>query len=185
MYNRKGAFLRREIMLIDLSTLISDNSKTCTVDTEIEAKTFDINGFKYPYEDGKVNILFKCEDGKLKIIGQIKATIVMSCDRCLSDVKKQFDIAYNNEIDMNETGLQTGADEEYPFIEDKQFCTEQFVYNEILTRLPMKVLCKEDCKGLCPKCGQNLNNGSCDCERAEIDPRMSKFQDVFNQFKEV
>ena len=173
-------------MLIDLSKVLSTDEEICTVDTVIEADTFDVSGKSYPYKkDSKVHITFKNASNKLIIDGKIECTIVMPCDRCLDDVDEHFDIAYYNEIDMNETGLQTGTDEDYPFIEDKQFCTEQFVYNEILVRLPMKVLCKEDCPGLCPKCGTNLKYGSCNCESAEIDPRMSKFQDVFNQFKEV
>ena len=60
-----------------------------------------------------------------------------------------------------------------------------FVYNEILMRFPMKTLCREDCKGLCLKCGKNLNEGECGCDRASLDPRMSAIRDIFNNFKEV
>ena len=49
----------------------------------------------------------------------------------------------------------------------------------------MKVLCKEDCKGICNRCGANLNMGSCKCDNAEPGTGMSKILDVFNQFKEV
>ena len=48
----------------------------------------------------------------------------------------------------------------------------------------MKVLCRENCKGICNRCGANLNLGSCKCDDAELDPRMSKILDIFNQFKE-
>ncbi|MDD6168654.1 MAG: DUF177 domain-containing protein, partial [Lachnospiraceae bacterium] len=54
-----------------------------------------------------------------------------------------------------------------------------------LVNWPAKVLCKPDCKGICPKCGTNLNLETCDCEQGELDPRMAAFQDVFNKFKEV
>ena len=49
----------------------------------------------------------------------------------------------------------------------------------------MKVLCSEDCKGICNVCGQNLNEGTCDCEDTGLDPRMSVIRDVFKNFKEV
>ena len=62
---------------------------------------------------------------------------------------------------------------------------EQLLYNEILVGWPMKVLCSEDCKGICSVCGQNLNEGSCDCEDTSLDPRMSVIRDVFKNFKEV
>ena len=56
---------------------------------------------------------------------------------------------------------------------------------EILMNWPMQVLCKEDCKGLCPSCGANLNLTTCDCDSTDLDPRMAKIRDVFSKFKEV
>ena len=49
----------------------------------------------------------------------------------------------------------------------------------IVTELPLRLLCKEDCKGLCPKCGTDLNLGSCSCEHKEIDPRLAGLADFF------
>ena len=62
---------------------------------------------------------------------------------------------------------------------------DKLLYNEILSEWPEKVLCREDCKGLCKVCGQNLNAGSCDCEEPGLDPRMSVVRDLFKNFKEV
>ena len=59
------------------------------------------------------------------------------------------------------------------------------VYEEILLGFPMKVLCQEDCKGICKVCGANLNQGECGCVRTEPDPRMSVIRDIFNNVKEV
>ena len=59
------------------------------------------------------------------------------------------------------------------------------IYNEILLDFPMKVLCQEDCKGICSNCGANRNNESCDCKENDLDPRMAAIQDIFNKFKEV
>ncbi len=61
----------------------------------------------------------------------------------------------------------------------------KLLYNEILVGWPMKVLCSEDCKGICSVCGQNLNEGSCDCEDTSLDPRMSVIRDLYKNFKEV
>jgi uncharacterized protein len=59
------------------------------------------------------------------------------------------------------------------------------VVNEILVNWPTKVLCKEDCKGICPVCGKNRNLYDCGCDTVVLDPRMQQFQDVFKDFKEV
>ena len=55
---------------------------------------------------------------------------------------------------------------------------DELVRADLLLELPTKVLCREDCKGLCPKCGKDLNFGPCDCKK-EIDPRWQALSDLF------
>ena len=87
---------------------------------------------------------------------------------------------------MNKTDEQRALDlDDEGYLNKTVFDSEVFIYNEILVNLPMKVLCRTDCKGICNRCGANLNMGSCKCDKTELDPRMSKILDVFNQFKEV
>jgi uncharacterized protein len=62
---------------------------------------------------------------------------------------------------------------------------DKLVYSEVLIDVPLRVLCSEDCRGLCYKCGANLNRGECGCDRVQLDPRMSVIQDIFKNFKEV
>ena len=62
---------------------------------------------------------------------------------------------------------------------------DELVYSEILVNWPLRVLCKEDCKGICSICGKNLNHGTCDCDHTDLDPRMAQIRDIFNKFKEV
>ena len=62
---------------------------------------------------------------------------------------------------------------------------ETLIDNEMIMSLPMKVLCKETCKGLCPVCGKNLNDGECGCDTFVPDPRMAAISDIFNAYKEV
>ena len=87
---------------------------------------------------------------------------------------------------MNKTAEEKIAelDEDY-YLEGTSFDTEVLIHNEVLVNLPMKVFCRENCKGICNRCGANLNMGSCKCDNAEPGTGMSKILDVFNQFKEV
>ena len=71
------------------------------------------------------------------------------------------------------------------YIDGYSLDVEQLVYNELLVGWPTKILCSEDCKGICNVCGQNLNKGTCNCEDTGLDPRMSVIRDVFKNFKEV
>ena len=75
--------------------------------------------------------------------------------------------------------------DEKNYIDGYNLDVDKLLYNEILIGWPMKVLCSEDCKGICNTCGQNLNKGTCNCEDTSLDPRMSVIRDVFKNFKEV
>ena len=75
--------------------------------------------------------------------------------------------------------------DELGLTEESQLDVETFVHNEILVNWPAKILCREDCRGICPVCGQDLNQGSCGCDTFVPDPRMAVIQDIFNKKKEV
>lgn len=92
-----------------------------------------------------------------------------SCDRC----GEVFTVKENKTFEhkLAQTLVDEGNDD---YIETPDFTVEldEIVISDILLDLPQKNLCKEDCKGLCPACGQNLNNGSCNCEKRAVDPRL-------------
>ncbi len=175
-------------MLIELSELLSVKDKEVDVCADIEMQRFTSKMCDYEIVDKKPL------EVKLRNIGRrkfsldtvINVTFNIPCDRCLTDVKHNMNIKVNKEIDMNESesGRVDSLDEQ-SFIEDNTLDLEELVYNEILVHLPMKVLCSENCKGICNRCGANLNSQTCNCDTTELDPRMSKIRDIFNNFKEV
>ena len=82
-------------------------------------------------------------------------------------------------------GEREAVSEEGGCIAEKHLDVDQLVHNEILTDWPIQVLCREDCKGICPSCGANRNQTSCGCDTAVPDPRMAAISDIFSKFKEV
>ena len=104
--------------------------------------------------------------------------LAIPCSRCLEDVNTviPFDIDEEVSVDADDN------DEEQYFIESHYVDTDKMLYTEILLSMPPKVLCKEDCKGICTVCGHNLNDGECGCDRFVPDPRMSAINDIFEQF---
>lgn len=64
-------------------------------------------------------------------------------------------------------------------VEDMHFDLDELLREDILLSLPTKVLCKSDCKGLCPMCGADLNNGPCGCKKP-VDPRLAVLQDLLS-----
>lgn len=99
--------------------------------------------------------------------GIVRAHVVGTCDRCLEDA--EFDIA--SEVDEyylfeapEEESLSDDEDEvDYTLIVDNEFDLADALLAALLMETPYVVLCQEDCKGLCPTCGANLNIESCDC----------------------
>ena len=187
-------------MLIDLIEILQKEEGTKKVQTKVEREKFLAAKFEYKITDSDVKFVFtyKIKDyglqlsfhneGKKHISSRCEGFVVLEipCDRCLEPVDYKIDIDYFKDLDMNKTAEEKIADlDEENYLEGTVFDTEVFVFNEILVNLPMKVLCKEDCKGICNRCGANLNKGFCDCDTAVPDPRMSKILDIFNQFKEV
>lgn len=121
---------------------------------------------------------------------QFKVTldVCRSCGRCLEDVNTTHTINISRTLNVVTKEAYTDNQEEkesISYIEDCTLDVDMLILDELYTVLPMNVLCKEDCKGICKVCGTNLNKNACDCDQTVPDPRMAVFSDIFNQFKEV
>ena len=108
------------------------------------------------------------------------------CDRCLKETEVPLAIEIDKHVNLDDKDAVTTDElDEANYIDGYELDVDKLLYNEILIGWPMKILCCEDCKGVCSVCGQNLNEGTCDCEDTSLDPRMSVIRDLFNNFKEV
>ncbi len=124
------------------------------------------------------------ENKQLLISGETDVTVAVPCDRCLEEVPVRFRITIDRTVPIGDTDDGEEA-EDTGYLAGTSLDVDRLIHDEILVNWPMKVLCSEGCKGICRKCGVNLNHESCACDRTEPDPRMAAIQDIFNQFKEV
>lgn len=106
-----------------------------------------------------------------------------ACARCLADIEGTLPISFEKNVAVIST-LQNEDTDDYLFIEDARLDLYEPLCEQILLEFPTKLLCREDCKGLCPKCGKDLNKGDCDCPKKEIDPRLAKIQQYIDQLKD-
>ena len=74
-----------------------------------------------------------------------------------------------------------GASDDYILTEGNSLDLDELVVSDILLELPTKLLCKEDCKGLCSSCGRNLNEGKCGCEEKTVDPRLEVLRQLLDK----
>ncbi len=174
-------------MLVNLSDVLTSAGKVenTTVPLEMTEFTSRLGSFSIR-EKSPVKFTFtNIGVNKAKVEGSVKLTFQTACDRCLAEVPTILDLQFDRVVTSPFVTTDEDADEHPDYMEGYQLNVETFVYNEILINWPVKILCKEDCKGVCPKCGQNLNMRECGCDTFVPDPRMAVLKDIFNANKEV
>lgn len=121
---------------------------------------------------------------KTDVRGTIKAPLEVDCTRCLTPVNRDLDIAFDVDFvgkelfpDSRETHLES-TDLDTDVIEGNEIDLSQLAREQILLSLPEQVLCRDDCKGICPTCGRDLNEGECMCGEEDIDPRWAALKDL-------
>ena len=120
---------------------------------------------------------------KAKISGRIHMVFETRCDRCLTQTETTVDSGFEREVVS--PNVSDAEEELRDCMDAYSLDTEALMQDEISVNWPVKILCREDCKGLCPVCGQNLNEGTCGCDTFVPDPRMAALKDIFESSKEV
>lgn len=176
-------------MQINLTDVLSLEGKSKRFEAELSLEEFVSRLGSYKIID-KHPISIEVRnlgDRKIEITSNVKLSLVIPCDRCLEDVVTPLDMEVFKEVNLDESNADRIEQlDEKDYIDGYNLDVDKLIYGEILINLPMKTLCNEDCKGICNRCGTNLNEGMCDCDLDDAqDPRMSVIRDIFKNFKEV
>lgn len=126
---------------------------------------------------GTLNLLRTTEG--IWVRGPLAVDIDLQCVRCLTPVNGDIEI----ELDERFQTLpitKSDQDQVYPITADHHVDLEPVLRELVVVNTPMRVLCRDDCKGICSTCGQNLNEGSCDCTPDDTDPRMAVLKALLN-----
>ena len=108
--------------------------------------------------------------GVLKLTANVDAVCLCACARCL----KEFQMPLNLDISVFLTeNIEDEEASDYYIIKNEQIDLDKIITSEILLNLDERLLCRDDCRGLCHKCGIDLNESSCSCKK-EVDPRLAK-----------
>ena len=128
--------------------------------------------------------------GEIRIRGRLKVDLEMQCDRCLEPVpypvQSPFEMYYRptttgperHEVAIDEGESQIG------FYEDGGIELSDVLREHILLSLPMHQVCREDCAGICPTCGENRNTGNCQCKEEHVDDRWAALRDLRGSLKD-
>jgi len=124
------------------------------------------------------------ETGRYRVAGRLTGELELACSRCLEPfrlpVATEFDLRYvprvenagDGEREVEEDDLSTA------FYDGDEIDLSQLITEQFQLALPMKPLCRDDCKGLCPHCGTNLNTGTCECDQKWEDPRLAALKAI-------
>lgn len=129
---------------------------------------------------------------EIRVVGSLKTNVELPCSRCLEaaccEVVKPFDLFFrqrdammfdeDEEVELDDKETSTA------FFNGTKLAISEILREQLLLALPMKPLCKVDCKGLCPSCGSNLNVNTCQCPQEQFSPHMDKLLELKKRLEE-
>ena len=123
--------------------------------------------------------------GYMRMSLEMSVEYEAECARCLSPVSGKFSLDLEKTVAPRSLLLDLDEDklDDYAIIEDGFLDMDEQLRAQLEMEFPVRFLCHDDCKGLCQRCGKNLNEGKCECPEKEIDPRLAPLQEILEKMK--
>jgi uncharacterized protein len=128
----------------------------------------------------QLSVVVHKDDDRFRLVGTVTSRLELDCSRCVEPltvpVNASFDLKFLPQALADDRDVDPDKDPSTSFYSDDRIDLGQIVREQCYLALPMKPLCRPDCKGLCPVCGTNLNSERCDCNPQWVDPRLAGLQ---------
>ena len=165
-------------MEIQFSDLISRKERKKDITYKVEAEPFYFEGdYIKPLSKVDVKGEVTSDNDIITIKAHVKVDLELKCSRCLDTFIYPIDIdieeRFTNNIDLQDEGVM--------FVDGDTLDITEIIENCIISTLPIKRLCKDDCKGLCSVCGVNKNVENCSCLDYDVDVRLAKLRELFGE----
>lgn len=162
-------------MKVNIASALNAPLTSFTTDIEIDAKALPQLGEWDIRTPLQLKLTYLYDEELLHASGVIEADVLLNCVRCTEDVlypfRETFQAVFAKEMD---------EEEEYYLYTGEEITLDQLIIDEVSLNMPEYVLCKEDCRGLCPVCGVNRNIELCGCEETQgKENPFSKLKDLF------
>ncbi|MBE6600227.1 MAG: DUF177 domain-containing protein [Ruminococcaceae bacterium] len=168
-------------MKLDMRPML--RGETHRIEVDFELSPFEING---AIIDSNIKVVGDIVDtaGYMQLSLSVSFDYHGECARCLSPVESTFVTEFVrtavSEGTLSDEQVEDNVDE-YVIIENGQLDIDGQICEELILDFPMRLLCSEDCPGLCPKCGKKKRDGDCGCDLTERDPRWDALRQYFNE----
>ncbi len=156
-------------MIIELESIFNTEGMKLPIDYSLSLAGIESYGYSPISEPAAVKGLIENKAGIVSLTGNVHLSYEAPCDRCAAEVKKDYVFPFEHTLVAN---LESGENDAFLEVPDLRLNLDELIEEDVNLALPSKYLCNEDCKGLCPICGKNLNESQCDC-KAPVDPRFA------------
>lgn len=171
--------VRIQNMIVDISGITKVNGASLAMDFDevhaVDGQLMEGYNLSRPisFNGNLTNI-----DGILEFDGWLKTGYKVICYRCLKEIERQLDIKVNESIMNGKSNIDELDAYTYT---GNSLVLNKIIEDNIILNLPMKQVCTPDCKGLCQKCGDNLNEGPCNCKVDFMNPQMESLKKFFDR----
>lgn len=165
-------------MIIDMGPILRGEVTRMNFEYTLDPIPMDRITFN---DNAKVSGVITDEGGYMRLIAEAHLAYAASCDRCLEPVSDVFVLEFERTVAaegaLTEEQIEDNVDE-FVIIEKGKLDIDEQLTEALLLDFPRKILCSEDCPGMCFKCGKLLKYGPCGCNTKEIDPRLAILADL-------
>lgn len=170
-------------MIIDVSPMLRGEVSKIEIDYMLEPET--LYGVSFP-EKAHVTGQLTDNAGYMRLTLKTEIAYEGECARCLAPVNGVFSLDFERTVApegvLSDEQIEDNVDE-YVILSGKELDVDEQLREELVLSFPQKLLCDDDCEGLCPKCGKRRADGPCGCPEKEIDPRLAVLKNFFNEEK--
>ena len=164
-------------MLLDLKKVFSNEGESCSFDYKMDLSSTDINGINPFVSPVSVKGTVKSHDEFAQLDAGVSFDFSIPCDRCARQVNKCYNYTFSHVLVLSS---ENEDDDKFVQVTNYKLDLDELLRADILLELPTKYLCSENCKGLCSVCGKNLNDGTCNCDLHQIDPRLEALKKLID-----
>lgn len=155
-------------MLVQCRALFMGEVQSLPLETELDLSQVEFQGMRPFRTPVRVHGQIESRAGVVRLSARAAFTFSGQCDRCLAPVERPYDIPVEHIL----VATLENEDSDFVLLDNYRLPLDDLVQTDILLELPYKCLCREDCRGLCPRCGKDLNEGDCGCPTTLPDPRL-------------
>ena len=157
-------------MILDLRSLFVNDGESLSLDCRFDMSEVDFYGERPLKSPVVVKGSAYSRAGIVTLSVVCDCEYTAPCDRCGKQTVKHYKVPIERVLVSK---LENGENDEIILLQDFKLDLYELCFTEVDLAMPSKHLCREDCKGLCPECGKDLNDGPCGCATTSGDPRMA------------